>query len=117
MGEGHILVNHILFKIFSLMASLLEAGRITDLSVGLAGFLSGDEVGEGNLSVNPLPLQMIEEPRLVVALGAGHMTVAGGLPGLDIGAHLVTDAAKGGGFGKFEKGNSDNEKNNDAKDQ
>ncbi len=98
MGEGHILIDHVPFEIFDLMASLLEAGRIADLCMGLARFLPGDEVSEGNLSVHPLPLQMVEKTRLVMALGTGHMAVAGGLPGLDVGTHLVTDATEGGGL-------------------
>ncbi len=98
MGEGYVLVDHICFQIFRLMTSLLEAGRVTDLCVGLAGFLSGDEVGERNLPVNPLSLQMIEEPRLIMALGACHMTVAGDSPGFDIRRHLMADATESGGL-------------------
>lgn len=94
--EGHILIDHVCFEIFRLMTSLLEAGRIADLCMGPAGLLSGDEVGKRNLSVDPLSLQMVPKPRFVVALGACDMTVARCLPGLDVGAHLVTDAAKGG---------------------
>ena len=45
MGESHILIDHIPLEVFNLMASLLEATRIADLCVGLARFLSGDEVG------------------------------------------------------------------------
>ena len=98
VGEGHILIDHVSLEIFRLMTSLLEAGRIADLCMGLARFLSGDEVGKRDLSIHPLPLQMVEKPRLVVALGAGDMAVAGGLPGFDIGTHLVTDATEGGGL-------------------
>ena len=98
MGEGHILIDHIPFEIFDLVASLLEAGRIADLGVGPARFLSGDEVGQRDLSIDPLSLQMVEEPRLIVALGAGDMAMAGGLPRVDIGAHLMADAAESGGL-------------------
>jgi hypothetical protein len=96
--EGHILIDHVCFEIFRLMTSLLEAGRISDLCMGPAGLLSGDEVGKRNLPVDPLPLQVVPKPRLVVALGACDMAVARCLPGLDVGAHLVTDAAEGGGL-------------------
>ena len=52
-----------------------------------------------------------------MALGAGDVTMAGGLPGLDIGTHLVTEAAKGGGFGEFQEGDGKNKEDNDTKDK
>ena len=79
------------------MTSLLEAGRIADLGVGPARLLSGDEVGQGDLAIDPFPLQVVKKPRLIMAFGAGHMPVAGGLPGVDIDVHLVAEAAEGGG--------------------
>ena len=98
MGEGHILIDHVSFEIVRLMTSLLEAGRIADLGMGPVRLLSGDEVGKGNLPVDPFPLQVVEKPRFIVAFGACDMTVAGCLPGFDIGTHLVADAAEGGGL-------------------
>jgi hypothetical protein len=94
--EGHVLIDHVCFEIFRFVTSLLEAGRIADLCVGPAGFFPGDEVGKRNLSVDPLPLQVVTKPRIVVALGACDMTMARCLPRIDVGAHLVTGAAKGG---------------------
>jgi hypothetical protein len=93
--EGHVLIDHIFFEIFRFVTSLLKAGRIADLCMGPAGFFPGDEVGKRNLSVDPLPLQMVPKPRFVVALGACDMTMARCLPRIDVGAHLVAGAAKG----------------------
>ena len=45
MGKGHILIDHVSLEIFRFMAPLLEAGGVADLSVGLGGFLPGDEIG------------------------------------------------------------------------
>jgi len=98
MGEGYILIDHISLEVFNLMASLLEATRIADLCVGLAWFLSGDEVGQGDLAIDPLSFQMIDESRLIMALGASDIPVARNFPGFDIGTHLVTEAAEGGSF-------------------
>ena len=98
MGEGDVLIDHVSLEILSLMTSLLEAGRITDLRVGLRGFLSGDEVGQGDLSIHPLSFHVVEKPRLIMALGASDTPVTGGLPGIDIGIHLMAEATKGRGF-------------------
>jgi len=98
VGEGHIFVDHVPLEIFCLMTPLLEAGRIADLGMGLARFFPGDEVGQGDLSIDPFPLQMVEKSRLIMALGTGHLAVTGGVPGLDIGIHLMANATEGGGL-------------------
>lgn len=117
MREGHVFIDHISFKIVRLVASLLKAGRIADLCMRLTGFLPGDEVGERDLSVDPLPLQMVPETGLVMALSTCDVTVARSLPGLDVGTHLVTEAAKGGRFRESQEGNGENKKNNNTKDE
>jgi hypothetical protein len=43
--EGHVFIDHIFLKVLDLMTSRLEAACITDLGMGLAGSLSGNEIG------------------------------------------------------------------------
>jgi hypothetical protein len=117
VGKGDVLVDHVSLEVFRLVTSLLEAGSVADLRVGLRRFLSRDEVGEGNLSVDPFPFEMVEKPGLVMALGASNAFMAGGLPGIDVGIHLMAEAAEGGGLREFKQGHRDDEKNNDTEDQ
>jgi hypothetical protein len=44
VGEGHIFIDHVSLEIFNLMASLLEATRIVDLSMRPLGCLARDEI-------------------------------------------------------------------------
>ena len=98
VGEGYVLVDHVPLEIVRLVTSLLEAGRIADLSMGPVRFLPRDEVGQGDLTVDPFPLQMVEESRFIMALRTGHMAMARSVPGVDIGIHLMAEAAEGGGL-------------------
>jgi len=76
MGEGYIFIDHILFEVFSLMATLLEATRIVDFRMGFAWPLPGEEIGQGDLAIHPFTPQMIQKPGLVMAFGTGHMLMA-----------------------------------------
>jgi hypothetical protein len=60
---------------------------------------------------------MIDKPRLIVTLRARYMLVAGSPPGLHIGIHLVTEAAKGGAFREFKKSQRENKECDDADDK
>ena len=115
MGESHILIHHILLEIFDSMTSPLEATGVANLCMRPARPLSGDEIGERYLTIHPLAFQMIPKPGLVMALCAGHLPVAGNLPGLDIDAHLMAEAAEGRAFRKFKKRPENNEKDDDTK--
>jgi hypothetical protein len=74
--KGYIFIDHIPLEVLNFMASVLEAGPITDFSVGFAGSLAGEEVGQRDLPVHPFPLQMIGKSRLIMALCTHHMFVA-----------------------------------------
>src|SRR5512136_2031410 len=101
MREGHILVDHVSLKVFYLVT--LEAARVADLRVGTARGLSRKEEGKRDLTVDPFPLHVVEEPWLVVTLRTRHVSVARSLPGIDVGRHLMAEAAKRGGIGEIEK--------------
>jgi hypothetical protein len=60
---------------------------------------------------------MVEKPGLIMTLGAGDTLMAGGLPGIDVGIHLMAEATEGGGLRKFEKAYKDNKKKNATEDQ
>jgi hypothetical protein len=92
--EGYILIDHILREFFNSMASLLKATRIINLRVGPARFLTREEVGQRDLTIDPFTPQMIEKSRLVVAFCACHMTMARGSPRFHISVHLVTEATE-----------------------
>jgi hypothetical protein len=98
VGEGHILIDHLVLEILDSMTSLLETTGVANLRMGPARPLSGDEIGQRYLTIYPLAFQMVEKPGFVVAFRAGHMTVARGPPRLHIGIHLVAEPAKGGAF-------------------
>lgn len=115
--KDHILINHILLQVLNLMASLLKATGVTDLRMGFTGSLAREKIGEGNLAIHPLPLQMIEQARLVMALRTGHMAMAGGSPRLHINIHLVTESAEGRTFSKPENSERKNEKEDNTDDQ
>lgn len=117
MGERYILVNHVLLKVFDLMASFLQTGRIADLSMGFGRPFARKEVGEGDLSIHPFPFEVVEEARFIVAAGAGHVSVAGGPPGLHIEFHLMAEAAEGRAFGEPEKGKGEEDKEKGAKEK
>jgi hypothetical protein len=60
---------------------------------------------------------VVEKPRLIMALGAGDIPVTGGLPGFDVGTHLMTETTEGGGLGKSEKAYRDDQKSNDTENE
>jgi hypothetical protein len=78
MREGHVLVDHVSLKVLHLVT--LETACVADLCMGTARRLSRKEKGKRDLTVNPFPLHVVEEPRLIMALGAGNTPMAGGLP-------------------------------------
>ena len=80
MGESHIFIDHLLLEILDSMTSVLETTGVANLCMRPARPLSGDEIGQRHLTIHPFAFQMIQKPRLVMALCAGHMPVAGGLP-------------------------------------
>jgi hypothetical protein len=114
MGEGHILVDHIPLKILCPVTAFLHTTGIADLSMRPARPLSGDEIGQGDLAVHPFPFEMVHKPGLIMAFLASHLAMAGGLPRLDIGVHLMAETAEGGRFRKAKKGDGDDEKSDDG---
>ncbi len=56
MGEGDILIDHVSPEILDLMASLLQAACIADLRMRHGRLFPRDEIGQRDLSVDPLPL-------------------------------------------------------------
>ena len=104
VGEGNILVDHVSLEVLDLVTSLLEAARITDLGMGSVRPLSGDEVGQGYLAIDPFPFQVAQKPGFRVALGTCYLTMAGGLPGFYIRTHLVAETTERRGLRKLEKG-------------
>jgi hypothetical protein len=117
VGEGNVLVDHISLEIFDLVAPFLQAARIVDHRMGHRWLFARNEVGQGDLPVDPFPFHMIEEPRLIVALRARHVSMARVFPRVDIRIHLVTEATEGGCFRKPEKTHADNKKGDDAEEQ
>jgi len=77
------------------------------------------KVGQGDLSIDPFPLQMVEKSRLIMALGTGHLAVTGGVPGLDIGIHLMANATEGGVSENLRRPfiENNNEENDGAEDE
>jgi hypothetical protein len=55
MGEGDILVDHVSPEILDLMASLLQTACIADLRMRHGRLFPRDEIGQRDLSVDPLP--------------------------------------------------------------
>jgi hypothetical protein len=116
--EGDVLVNHVPLQILLPVAPLLEATRIADLRMRCARFLPGDEVSQGDLTIHPLALHMVDETRLVMTLRAGYLSMARNFPGLDIGIHLMAGATKSGGLREFqEPRNDDHEKDAAEKEE
>jgi hypothetical protein len=55
MGEGDILIDHVSPEILDLMASLLQTACIADLRMRQGRLFPRDEIGQRDLSVDPLP--------------------------------------------------------------
>ena len=115
MGEGHILIDHISPEVFGLVATFLKTACIADLCVRRARPLARQEVGQRDLSVHPFALEMVEKSGLIMAFRARHMPMAGCPPRVHIDIHLVTKAAEGRAFRKFEKAYENDKKNKNTK--
>jgi hypothetical protein len=98
MREGHILVDHIFLKILCPVATFLHTTGIADLRMRPARSLSGDEIGQRDLPVHPLPFQMVEKAGFIVASCARGVAMTGGPPGFQINIHLMAEAAEGRGL-------------------
>ncbi len=94
-----------------------RANPIADLCVGATRTLPRKKVGQRNLAIRPFPFQVVEEPRLIMALCTGHVPVAGGLPRFDVDIHLVAEAAESRCVRESEEPGDKNEKENDSADQ
>ena len=115
--KGHILVDHVPLEVLGLVASPLEAARITDLRMRLARPLPRDEIRQGDLPIHPLAFQMVEEAGFVMALRANHLPVGRGPPRLHISIHLMAEAAEGRGLGEFEDACEKDGKGDEAEDE
>jgi hypothetical protein len=96
------------------MATLLKAARITDLGVRRTRPFPRKEVGQRDLTIDPLPFHMIDESGFIMTFRATDVLVGRGPPGLHVGIHLVTEPAKRRGLRKPQKTCNDDNKNNDA---
>jgi hypothetical protein len=96
------------------MAAFLETTRITNLCMGLARALPGEEVSQRYLTIHPFAFQMIVKPGLIMTFRTRHVFMAGSPPRLHIVIHLVAEATKGGAFREFKKGKRENQECNDA---
>ena len=97
------------------MTSLLQAARIANLRMGRAWPLARQEVGQRHLAVHPFAPEMVEKSGLIMAFRARHMPMAGCPPRVHIDIHLVTEAAEGRAFRKFEKAYENDKKNKNTK--
>ena len=117
MRKGHILVDHVSLKVFDLMTAFLETTCVTNLCMGLARGLPGEEVSQRYLPIDPFAFHMIEKTRFVMTFRAAYLPMAGRSPRLHIAIHLVAEATKGRAFREFKKGQRENEECNEADDQ
>jgi hypothetical protein len=77
------------------MTSLPQTVPIINFIVEFLGSLPNQDVGQGQLEIDPLPSEMIHDTRLAVTIEAGYLAMGGGLPGFDILLHIVTEATEG----------------------
>ncbi len=83
------------------MTSLLKTGGITDLRMRHGRPFAGDKHDQGNLSIPPFSLQMVEKPGFIMTSGTGNKIVGGRLPGIYVHFHIMAEITEGWGFGKF----------------
>jgi hypothetical protein len=101
MVKGHVFKDHLPLQILTAMTSLLKTGGITDLRMRLGWPFAGDKHDQGNLSIPPFPLQVIEKAGFIVTFGTGNKVVGRGLPGVYVYLHIMAETTEGRGFGKF----------------
>ncbi len=75
MIKDYIFKDYTLFQILFSMAPALQTARIIDLRMGFCGALAGDKISQGKLTIPPLSLQMVDEPRLVVTFDTSNFFV------------------------------------------
>jgi len=63
--------------------------------------LAGDKHDQGNLSVPPFSLHMVEKAGFIVTAGTGDKVVGGGLPGIHVHLHIMAEITEGWSFGEF----------------
>jgi hypothetical protein len=83
------------------MTSLLKTAGVTDLRMRLSRPFAGDKHDQGNLSIPPFPLQMVEKAGFIMTSGTGNEVVGRGLPGIYVHLHIMAEITEGRGFGKF----------------
>jgi hypothetical protein len=96
------------------MTSLLKTGGITDLRMRLGRPFAGDKHDQGDLSIPPFPLHMVEKTGFIVTFGAGNKVVGRGLPGVYVYLHVMAETTEGGSFGESVHGPSQNEQEEQA---
>jgi hypothetical protein len=99
--KGHVLKDHLPLQILTAMTSLLKTGGITDLRMRHGRPFAGNKHDQGNLSILPFPLQMIEKAGFIVTSSTGNKVVGRSLPGVYVYLHVMTEITEGGSFGKF----------------
>jgi hypothetical protein len=117
VGKSNILVDHISLQVFDLVATFLETTRITNLCMRFAGPFPRNEVGHGNLAVNPFPSEVVEKSGFIVAFRAGHMAMARCLPGLNVACHLMAGTAEGRGLRNLESRSHKDQQHNERRDE
>jgi hypothetical protein len=115
MIECHILKNHLSSEIHFLMASLLETSAIANLCMGLGWPLPCDKHHQRDLTIPPLPLEMVDKARFVVTLGAIYEIVRRSLPGVHVDLHVVAEPTKGRGLRKLVADEYKNNEYNETK--
>ncbi len=75
VGKSHIFVDHVFLEVIDLMA--LKTGCIANLRMRLARSLSRNEIGQRDLAVHPLALQMVEKPGLIMTFRTGYILMTG----------------------------------------
>ncbi len=76
------------------MTSLLKTIPIIHFIMKSFGPFSNQEVGQCQLEVDPLPLQMTGKAWMTMAIQTGDLVMRGGPPGLHILLHIMTEATK-----------------------
>lgn len=65
------------------------------------GSFSDQDVGQRQLEIDPLALEMIQKTWAAMTIKAGDLAMGGGLPRFNISPHIVTETTKGRAFGIF----------------
>jgi hypothetical protein len=83
------------------MTSLLKTAGITDLRMRHSRAFAGDKHDQGDLSIPPFSLHMVEKAGFIMTSGTGNEVVGRGPPGIYVYLHIMAEITEGGSFGEF----------------